>query len=173
MLKRLQPIQWVLLLTLSAFLLVFIKINLDKTSANPQELALELKHFDVYKSPTCGCCGDWIEHFEESGFSTETHHPEDLAAVKIQQGIQGNYQSCHTTVSSNGYVFEGHIPAKFIRRFMLNPPTDAIGLTVPGMPLGSPGMEVEDRFTPYQILVLFKDGSNEVYAAINSYSEQF
>ena len=173
MLLRLKPIQWVLLLTLSVCLLVFIKINLDKTNPNHQDLAMELKHFNVYKSPTCGCCGDWIEHFEESGFSTETYHPEDLAAVKIQQGIQGNYQSCHTTVSSNGFVFEGHIPAKFIRRFMLNPPTDAIGLTVPGMPLGSPGMEVEDRFTPYQILVLFKDGSSKVYAKINNYSKQF
>ena len=172
MLLRLKPFYWALLLVIAICLIAFIKINLDKTSTNSQDLAMELKHFDVCKALLVAVVVR-IEHFEESGFSTETHHPEDLVAVKIQQGIQGNYQSCHTTVSSNGYVFEGHIPAKFIHRFMLNPPTDAIGLTVPGMPLGSPGMEVEDRFTPYQILILFKDGSSKVYAKINNYSKQF
>lgn len=173
MLSRIKPIQWALVIVSFVLLMAFIESGLNKISVNDQSLAKELRHFDVYKSPTCGCCGDWIEHFEESGFSTQTHHPENLAAVKIQQGIQRNYQSCHTTVSSNGYVFEGHIPAKFIRQFMLDPPVDAIGLTVPGMPIGSPGMEVEDRFTPYEILILFKDGSSENYIKINSYSEQF
>lgn len=180
MLSKLRAVQWLKLLSMIALMLVITK-NLaasisngtDKVSSNQQSPIAQTHHFDVYKSPTCGCCGEWIEHFEESGFSTKTHHPVDLTAIKRNYGIQNKYQSCHTTVSNQGYVFEGHIPAKYIRQFMSEPPTDAIGLTVPGMPLGSPGMEVKDRFMPYQILVLLKDGSSEVYATATSYKDQF
>ena len=73
--------------------------------------------------------------------------------------------------SSQGYVFEGHIPAKFISRFLASPPKDAIGLTVPAMPVGSPGMEYQDKFMPYQVLLLKNDGSSQVYAQVNSLEE--
>lgn len=76
------------------------------------------------------------------------------------------FQSCHTTVSSNDYVFEGHIPAKFIEKFLSENHPNAIGLTVPGMPLGSPGMEFDNRFMPYDILIMYSDGSSKVYAEI-------
>ena len=91
---------------------------------------------------------------------------QNLQKVKDQFSIKPKYQSCHTAVSKDGYIFEGHIPSKFIKQFLANPEADAIGLTVPGMPLGSPGMEVEGRFTPYDVLVLYKDGSSKVYAEV-------
>ena len=82
--------------------------------------------------------------------------------------IRDRYRSCHTTVSSDGFVFEGHIPSKYVEQFLSEKHTDAIGLSVPGMPMGSPGMEVGDRFMPYDVLILFKDGSSKVYAEVNT-----
>ncbi len=127
----------------------------------------------VYKSPTCGCCGDWIKHMEGAGFALKSEHPEDLAGIKTQLGIAENVRSCHTAVSPQGYVFEGHIPARLIQQFLASPPEDAIGLSVPGMPVGSPGMESGDRFMPYQVMLLRRDGSTAVYASINTLEEQY
>lgn len=173
MLLKIKPIQWAVLLTLAMLAIPSVTISLENPSAEEQTSTLKTPQLDVFKSPTCGCCQKWIEHVENNGFSTTTHHPVDLAAVKSSYGIQGKYRSCHTTVSSDGYVFEGHVPAKYIRQFMLDKPAKAIGLSVPAMPIGSPGMEVKERFTPYQILMLFKDGTSKVYAEINNYGEQF
>lgn len=127
----------------------------------------------VLKSPTCGCCVKWMEHLHDNGFSTAVAEPENLAEQKAQLGIGPRYRSCHTAVSAQGYVFEGHVPSKFIHAFLAAPPEGSIGLSVPGMPLGSPGMEMGDRFMPYQILLLHKDGSSEIYAEINSALEQY
>ena len=127
----------------------------------------------LYKSPTCGCCNDWVTHVESAGLTTHTEHPVDLQAIKSQYGIAPHVQSCHTAVSHEGYVFEGHVPARFIRQFLDSPPADALGLAVPGMPLGSPGMEVDDRWTPYQVLLLKADGSTEVYARIDEPAQQY
>ena len=80
--------------------------------------------------------------------------------------ITPEYKSCHTTVSSNGFVFEGHIPSKYIEKFLSEDHPNAIGLTVPGMPLGSPGMDFGDSFMPYDVLILFKDGTSKVYAEV-------
>ena len=120
----------------------------------------------VHKTPTCGCCKKWVKHLEANNFSTMIKDHQNLQKVKEQHSIKPKYQSCHTAVSQDGYVFEGHIPSKFIKQFLANPEADAIGLAVPGMPLGSPGMEVEGRFMPYDVLVLFQDGSSKVYAEI-------
>ena len=128
---------------------------------------------DLYKSPTCGCCGKWAEHAEDRGFSLTTHHPSDLNKLKLERGIAPQYQSCHTVISADDYVFEGHIPARFIQQFLAAPPADAIGLSVPAMPAGSPGMEMGDRFTPYQVLLLKRDGSAEVFAKVNTPLEQY
>jgi hypothetical protein len=128
---------------------------------------------DVYKSETCGCCGVWVDHAKENNFVANIHHPVDLNATKQEHGIAPQYQSCHTAVTPEGYVFEGHVPAKFIHQFLAEKPEGAVGLAVPGMPMGSPGMEVGDRFTPYDILLLKEDGSSEVYASIASAEEQF
>ena len=120
----------------------------------------------VHKTPTCGCCKKWVKHLEANNFSTMIKDHQNLQKVKEQHSIKPKYQSCHTAVSQDGYIFEGHIPSKFIKQFLANPEADAIGLSVPGMPLGSPGMEVEGRFMPYDVLVLYKDGSSKVYAEV-------
>ena len=137
-----------------------------------QEL-VETSALSVYKSPACGCCGEWIEHIEAAGFDTTIYHPADMNQIKMDNRISPNYQSCHTAISRGGYIFEGHIPAKYIRKFLESPPPNAIGLAVPAMPLGSPGMEVADRFSPYQVLLLKSDGSREVFARVAVQEEQY
>jgi hypothetical protein len=125
----------------------------------------------VYKDANCGCCEKWLTHISERGFNVDAHNINNLYDFKQSKGIPASMQSCHTAVSSQGYVFEGHIPAKFISRFLATPPKDAIGLTVPAMPVGSPGMEYQDKFMPYQVLLLKNDGSSQVYAQVNSLEE--
>lgn len=129
---------------------------------------VELVQLDVYKSPTCGCCVKWIDHIAANGFDAKKHHPADLNAVKQQFSIAPQYQSCHTGVSKEGYVFEGHVPADIMQRFLAEKPKDALGLAVPGMPVGSPGMEMGDRRDDYDVLLLKKDGGSEVYARIRA-----
>ncbi|OUS30708.1 hypothetical protein A9Q98_04165 [Thalassotalea sp. 42_200_T64] len=128
---------------------------------------------NVYKSPTCGCCSKWIDHIEQHGLQSTAHDTQQLSVLKGKYKIPHNARSCHTAVSKDGYVFEGHVPAKFILQFLENPPAGAIGLTVPAMPLGSPGMEVDDKFMPYQIILLSHNGQHQVYQMVNSYEEQF
>lgn len=121
----------------------------------------------VYKTATCGCCGDWIAHMERVGFNVESRNLTDLNAVKQEHGIHPRLQSCHTAVSDEGYVFEGHIPGKVIEGFLQNPPDQAKGLAAPGMPMGSPGMEM-GKFAPYDVLLVHADGSTSVYERITS-----
>ncbi len=128
---------------------------------------------EVFKTETCECCNDWIEHIEQGGIAANVHHPENLDAVKNEYGIAPRFQSCHTAISEAGYVFEGHVPVRFIQQFMSDPPAGAIGLAVAGMPVGSPGMEIGDRFSPYDVLLLKNDGSSEVYAEVRSAREQY
>ncbi len=126
----------------------------------------------VYKSPSCGCCSAWVEHMQNAGFHTAVEHPNNLQAIKRKLGIKPQYQSCHTAVH-NDFIFEGHIPVKFIQQFLDNPPKGAIGLSVPAMPAGSPGMEMGNRFTPYTIYQLQQDGTQQVFATVSQAKEQF
>ncbi|WP_269620255.1 DUF411 domain-containing protein [Zhongshania sp. BJYM1] len=128
---------------------------------------------DVFKSPSCGCCGKWVDHLEEHGFTTKVYHPGDLDQKKVALGVPRNLSSCHTGVSENGYFFEGHVPASVVASFLANPPADAAGLAVPGMPVGSPGMEMGGRFTPYSVILVKNDGTTEVFARMESYNDQF
>jgi hypothetical protein len=127
----------------------------------------------VYKDPNCGCCKGWIEHVDGLGFKSTIIHPKNLSGVKDRLAIGANLRSCHTAVTEGGLVFEGHVPAKYIKQFINNPLNNAIGLSVPGMVVGSPGMEVDHKFRPYQIMVLNRDGSTAVYAEIANYRQQF
>ena len=86
--------------------------------------------------------------------------------IKDSYNIKPEYRSCHTSVSNSGHVFEGHIPSQYITQFLSEDHPNAIGLSVPGMPLGSPGMEVGNRFMPYDVLILYKDGTSRVFAEI-------
>lgn len=167
-LKRLFPI-----LGLSAALIVAgcgPETSADQTS--PVASATPQVALDVYKSETCGCCQDWIDYMEDQDFGVTSYHPVDLAGEKQELGVSARYQSCHTAVSPEGYVFEGHVPARLVEQFLDEKPEDAIGLAVPGMPVGSPGMEMGGRFMAYQVLLLKEDGSSEVYANIDTAADQ-
>lgn len=110
---------------------------------------------EVYKSATCGCCTEWINHLRANGFDVKAHDVEDPAAHRAKHGVPDALGSCHTAVV-NGYAIEGHVPASEIKRLLAERP-NARGLAVPGMPLGSPGME-GPRADPYAVLLIGKDG---------------
>jgi hypothetical protein len=115
----------------------------------------------VYKSPTCGCCGKWIEHLQANGFDVQPVDATDLHLVKSMAGIAPEQASCHTARIGD-YVIEGHVPAGDIRRLLTEHPQTR-GLTVPEMPLGSPGMEAPNP-EHYKVLLIGEDGSTSVFA---------
>ena len=119
----------------------------------------------VYKRETCGCCGKWVDHMEASGYVTQVTNLQDLAPIKQKFGIPDNFQSCHTAIQA-GYFFEGHIPEEVISRFLSEKPQGALGLAVPGMPLGSPGMEYKEQFHEYPVFQINDDGSHSTYAKV-------
>ncbi|HSP86329.1 MAG TPA: DUF411 domain-containing protein [Psychrobacter sp.] len=126
----------------------------------------------VYKDANCGCCKEWVGYAEGNGLNATAHDVEDLSLFKERYGVPQQMRSCHTTVTTDGFVFEGHVPAKHMAQFLENPPAQAIGLAVPSMPVGSPGMEYQGKFMPYEVMQLNKDGTTEVYAAIESPQQQ-
>lgn len=152
---------------------LFAGLGAHADTSTPTDMANSPNaHLDVYKSPTCGCCAHWIDHAEESGYTVDAHHPEGLTDFKLAQGIGLRYQSCHTAISAEGYRFEGHVPAKYVTQYLSAPPPGSIGLAVPGMPVGSPGMEMGDRFMPYQVLLLQEGGSHTIYADLKRAQDQ-
>ncbi len=116
----------------------------------------------VYKSPTCGCCKDWEKHMREAGFTVVSHDTNDMAPVKHEHGITQDIGSCHTA-TVGGYVLEGHVPAADVKRLLAERPAVA-GLAVPGMPMGSPGMEglYKDK---YNVVAFDRDGGRSVFAS--------
>ena len=129
-----------------------------------------LAAFTVYKDPQCSCCSLWVEHMEDAGFQLQTRNIGDVSPIKRDFGIGLSQQSCHTAVWDNGqtrYVFEGHVPAALVQRFLQEKPENARGLLVPGMPVGSPGMEQGNLRMPYDVLLLKSDGATEVYAHVD------
>ena len=162
-----------LIISITAVLITSCYDVSDENISQPNQPLSENQMFlNIYKNPTCACCGKWVEYIENNGISAEVHELSDLSMIKSKHGISARYRSCHTAVSSDGYVFEGHIPAKFIHQFLGEKPENAIGLAVPAMPVGSPGMEVDDKFMPYQVLLLKADGSSEIYADIATKEDQ-
>ncbi|MEM1270614.1 MAG: DUF411 domain-containing protein [Bacteroidota bacterium] len=122
--------------------------------ATPAQVAAQtLPKVTTYKTPTCGCCTLWVDHMREAGFEVEAIDFDTLDDVKQQYGISLQLQSCHTSVV-DGYIVEGHVPASDVKRLLAERP-DAGGLAVPGMPIGSPGMEIEgqpaDRYRTYLV----------------------
>ncbi|MGM0561233.1 MAG: DUF411 domain-containing protein [Pseudomonadota bacterium] len=124
--------------------------------------ALAAEKLEVYKSPYCGCCEAWVDHMRAAGFAVEVNDVEDLTPVKERYGITPDLASCHTAVLGD-YVIEGHVPAEDVARLLEAAP-QAQGLAVPGMPLGSPGMEQGDRSQPYDVIVFTKGGKQAVFA---------
>lgn len=117
----------------------------------------------VYKSATCGCCKLWVTHLKDNGFPTTAEDVADLGAVKKKHGVPEALHSCHTALI-DGYVVEGHVPADLIDRLLAERPQVA-GIAVPGMPIGSPGMEVPGRAADrYQVLTFDRTGRTTVFA---------
>ncbi len=116
---------------------------------------------NVYKSPTCGCCGKWIEHMQKNGFKVETHEVENIPASRKKLGMPDKLGSCHTSKIGN-YVVEGHVPAQDIKRLLKEKPK-ALGLAIPSMPPGVPGMDIPNS-PPYETLLVQADGSTSVFA---------
>lgn len=118
----------------------------------------------VYKSPTCGCCNGWVEHMEAAGFTVDARDVRDVMAVKRDGGVPPQMSSCHTAII-DGYVVEGHVPAEQVKRLLDERP-EVAGIAVPGMPIGSPGMEGPNA-QPYQVLSFSHDGQPAVYADVD------
>lgn len=116
----------------------------------------------VYESKYCGCCGEWVKHMENNGFKVNVIETEALNEVKIKYNVPAPLASCHTAIIGN-FIVEGHTPASSIKRFLKEAPKDAIGLAVPGMPLGSPGMEQGNMKQPYDVLAFDKQGHTVVF----------
>ncbi|MFC4257973.1 DUF411 domain-containing protein [Marinobacter lacisalsi] len=119
----------------------------------------------VYKSPSCGCCGDWVDHMRENGFEVDVTDTNNMNQVKMDAGLTPQLSSCHTAFVGD-YVIEGHVPAADVRRLMEEQPS-AHGLSAPGMPMGSPGMEIGDRKDHYQVLLFNEAGQTRVFAEHN------
>lgn len=118
---------------------------------------------DVYKSATCGCCNKWVEHLQMHGFKVRTTNQENLSDFKARHQVPRRVQSCHTGVV-NGYVLEGHVPASDVHRLLRERPA-IVGLAVPGMPIGSPGMEMKGaKVEPFDVLAFDKAGQTRVFA---------
>lgn len=116
----------------------------------------------VYKSPTCGCCKKWVKHLEDNGFEVKAENVTDVIQYKIKYGVTPQLASCHTAVI-DGYTIEGHVPASDIKRLLRERPA-LQGLSVPQMPVGTPGMEQGDRKDPYQVISFDRDGRTEVFS---------
>ena len=116
----------------------------------------------VYKNPSCGCCGKWVEHVEKHGFTVAVVPVDDMMALKQRLGVPDSAVSCHTTKVGN-YIVEGHVPAQDIKRLLAQKPK-ARGIAVAGMPMGSPGMEQGGLRQPYATLLIKNDGTTSVFA---------
>lgn len=118
---------------------------------------------EIWKDPACWCCQDWIKHMQSSGFAVTVHHGGNTD-VRARLGMPAKYGSCHTAKVA-GYVLEGHVPAREVHRLLRDKPK-ALGLAVPGMPIGSPGMDgpqYNGRKEAYQVLLVSADGSASTY----------
>lgn len=144
--------------TLIVGLLVSFALSSGAPAAEPR-----LPNVLVYKNESCGCCKLWVQHLSKFGFPVQVQNIDNLNQVKKRVGVPVGMGACHTA-EVGGYFIEGHVPAEDIERLLRERP-DAKGLTVPGMPAGSPGMEVPSGKTqPYEVLLVARDGSTSVFA---------
>lgn len=122
-----------------------------------------LPRIEVFKSPDCGCCTAWVDHLKAAGFGVKVTSVDDTTAARRRFGMPDDFGSCHTA-TVGGYVLEGHVPAADVRRLLALRPA-AVGLAVPGMPVGSPGMEVGARKDAYQVFLVDRAGKPTVFAS--------
>ncbi len=116
----------------------------------------------VYKSASCGCCGGWVDHLRQNGFSVKVVNAADMTRIKRSLGVPASMDSCHTGII-DGYLVEGHVPAADIRKLLTDRPA-ADGIAVPGMPIGSPGMEVPgENPDQYDVVLFGKNGKSSLF----------
>ena len=118
----------------------------------------------VYKDPSCGCCKKWVAHLVANGFTPTVRDRADMAVLKDSLGVPAALRSCHTAVAGK-YVIEGHVPAADLKRLLSTKPRGVLGLAVPDMPSGSPGMEMTGRSDRYDVIAFSTDGKSHVFAA--------
>ncbi|MDX8411196.1 MAG: DUF411 domain-containing protein [Mariprofundaceae bacterium] len=122
----------------------------------------------VYYSPTCGCCGSWMDHLKKHQFNVIKVPMDNMDEVKAQHGLPAGMGSCHTAVI-DGYIIEGHVPAGDIKELVKNRPGNIAGLSVPKMPVGTPGMEMGHRKDPFAVMAFGKQGKSSVYKEYRDY----
>ncbi len=141
---------------IATLLLASLSLNLLADEAiNPVEMT-------VYRSASCGCCGKWIAHAQQSQFNIKSVISDDMQAVKEKFGVPEKLASCHTAIV-DGYVIEGHVPAEDIKKLLQTKPNLA-GIAAPGMPLGSPGMEMAGQKDAYRVVSFDKEGKFSAFA---------
>jgi hypothetical protein len=129
----------------------------------PGAAAAKPTSITVYKDPSCGCCTKWVDHLRANGFAPEVHDRSDMDALKDSLGVPAKLRSCHTAVVGT-YVIEGHVPAADVKRLLASKPTKTVGVAVPGMPAGSPGMETGGRADRYDVIAFAPGGATRVFA---------
>lgn len=144
--------------------IIFTMLMIFLISCTPEKKT-DFKEFVVYKNPNCGCCTKWVDHMEKNGFKLTIKAVEDLDVFKDKLGVPEDLRSCHTAVYGD-YVFEGHIPASSIKKF-LDSKSQSLGLAVPDMPVGSPGMEMGNHREEYEVFIFDKNGKSKVFKKIN------
>lgn len=131
-------------------------------AATPHQATQPAIKVTVYKDPNCGCCKSWVEYLRKHHFDVTARDTSDLAVVKATGRVPERLHSCHTAFVG-GYVVEGHVPVADIRRLLADKPGVA-GIAAPGMPIGSPGMEVGNRVDRYDVIAFTRDGRTSVFA---------
>lgn len=158
-------------LILSALILSTIYFNTSLAGTTDWSKATEShaneKKIDVHFSKTCGCCKKWMSHLKQHNFSVNQKPEPFMKKIKKKFGVKGEYASCHTAIIG-GYVIEGHVPADDIKRLLKEKP-DIIGLSVPAMPVGTPGMEHGNHKDPFYVITLPKKGEPEIYHSYEKY----
>jgi hypothetical protein len=138
-------------------------LALGTTSATRLFALVPAKNATVYKTPSCGCCKKWVDHMQKGGYTVTVHDLEDVAPIKKKYAVPDALASCHTAIVTGGYIIEGHVPADLVDRLVTQAPKDVIGLAVPGMVQGSPGME-GGTTEKYDVVSFDKAGKTKVYA---------
>lgn len=142
--------------------LAFVACSGAAGSGSAAGAAEALPELVVYKTPTCGCCTAWVDHVRAAGFKVRTVEVEDTGPIAARHAVPDQLRSCHTAIVE-GYAIEGHVPARDIRRLLAQRPAIA-GIAVPGMPVGSPGMEMGERRDPFTVVAFTRDGRAGAFA---------
>jgi hypothetical protein len=144
------------------FIAIALLVNASPVLAESKP-AEEIIDITVHRSPSCNCCGKWVEHLKQNNFKVNDIVSEDVQAIKNKYGITTQLASCHTALVG-GYVVEGHVPANDIRKLLKDKP-DVVGITVPGMPSGTPGMEMGSKKDAYQVISFDKSNQRQVFTS--------